>query len=93
MNAIFLAYKKSSLAEWPIYGLIIQPNYNNFSSQRLKLYYDHGEIKRYNGKRRVDDLKAFIDKFVVTSEVLEAPNYCAMFRNLKVECLKVALTY
>lgn len=34
----------------------------------LKLYYDHGEIKRYNGKRRVDDLKAFIDKFVVTSE-------------------------
>ena len=37
------------------------------------MYYDHGEIKRYNGKRRVDDLKAFIDKFVVTSEVLNPP--------------------
>ena len=36
---------------------------------RLKLYYDHGEIKRYNGKRRMGDLKAFVDKFAVTSEV------------------------
>ena len=36
---------------------------------RLKLYYDHGEIKRYSGKRRMADLKAFVDQFVVTSEV------------------------
>lgn len=61
-------------AGWPIYGLIIQSSLNlqHLFSQRLKLYYDHGEIKRYNGKRRVDDLKAFIDKFVVTSEVLDS---------------------
>ena len=37
--------------------------------QRLKLYYDQGEIKRYNGKRRMNDLKAFVDKFAGTSEV------------------------
>lgn len=71
---MFLAYKKSRFAGWPIYGLIIQSSLNlqQLFSQRLKLYYDHGEIKRYNGKRRVDDLKAFIDKFVVTSEVLDS---------------------
>ncbi|CAH3015328.1 unnamed protein product [Porites evermanni] len=34
----------------------------------LKLYYDQGEIKRYNGKRRMNDLKAFVDKFAGTSE-------------------------
>ena len=39
------------------------------SFQRLKLYYDQGEIKRYNGKRRMNDLKAFVDKFAGTSEV------------------------
>ncbi|CAH3157056.1 unnamed protein product [Porites lobata] len=34
----------------------------------LKLYYDQGEIKRYNGKRRMNDLKALVDKFAGTSE-------------------------
>lgn len=34
----------------------------------LKLYFDHGEIKRYNGKRRMSDLKAFVNKFLATSE-------------------------
>lgn len=41
----------------------------SFLNLRLKLYYDHGEIKRYNGKRRMGELKAFVDKFAVTSEV------------------------
>lgn len=40
----------------------------------LKLYYDHGEIKRYNGKRRMGELKAFVDKFAVTSEQKEKEN-------------------
>lgn len=94
MKAIFLAYKKARLAEWPTYSLIIQSSLNLqqfFFPQRLKLYYDHGEIKRYNGKRRVDDLKAFIDKFVVTSEVLEVPQLLYHLKND--ECLKVALPY
>ena len=39
------------------------------SFQRLKLYYDQGETKRYNGKRRMNDLKTFVDKFAGTSEV------------------------
>ena len=33
------------------------------------MYYDQGEIKRYNGKRRMNDLKALVDKFAGTSEV------------------------
>ncbi|XP_068736840.1 thioredoxin domain-containing protein 5-like isoform X2 [Montipora capricornis] len=37
----------------------------------LKLYFDHGEIKRYNGKRRMNDLKAFVNKFLATSEEKE----------------------
>lgn len=53
------------------------------------MYYDHGEIKRYDGKRRVDDLKAFIDKFVVTSEVTSSRS--SYDKNL--ELLKVALPY
>ena len=40
-----------------------------FLLSRLKLYFDHGEIKRYNGKRRMNDLKAFVNKFLATSEV------------------------
>ena len=45
---------------------------------RLKLYYDQGEIKRYNGKRRMmNDLKASVDKFAWTSEV-----YCLLTFNL-----------
>ena len=47
------------------------------SFQRLKLYYDQGDIKRYNGKRRMNELKAFVDKFVRTSEV-----YCLLTFNL-----------
>ena len=39
------------------------------SFQRLKLYYDQGETKRYNGKRRMNELKTFVDKFAGTSEV------------------------
>ena len=40
-----------------------------FLLSRLKLYFDHGEIKKYNGKRRMNDLKAFVNKFLATSEV------------------------
>ena len=50
----------------PIFILV---SFFSFFLSRLKLYYDHGEIKRYSGKRRMADLKAFVDQFVVTSEV------------------------
>lgn len=47
----------------------------SFFTLRLKLYFDHGEIKRYNGKRRISDLKAFVNKFLATSEV----RYCVQY--------------